>query len=157
MNLRLTVPVQWSITLLLGLFLGYAYQPSAGSLAPAEQTPTPSVSATATSPGPFVTLPGGLLVRVKFFRNAAPQIEKIIHLSEARVAVLPKGTDRIEVLNQDGQALYAQSFVVEFLDGDPPKPVDVKTVIFVLPSMEGAVEVVVTTSNGKATHAIPAK
>jgi hypothetical protein len=161
MNIRLTLPVQWSVTLLLGLFLGYTYQPMIVSVAPVMPISTPiatSVELTSIpSPAPFVTLPGGLMVRVKFSRTDAPQVEKIIHLDQARITVFPKGDDRIEILNESGQTLYSQSFLIEYLDGDPPKPVDSKTMIFVLPSVKGAAEVVITTSNGKVNYEIPAK
>lgn len=163
MNTRLTLPAQWSITLLLGLFLGYVYQPMIIPVEPVIPTPTltpipASVTLVFTpSPAPFVTLPGGLLVRVKFSRGNAPQIEKVIRLEQARITVFPKGNDHIEILNVSGQVLYTQSFLIEYLDGDPPKPVDSKTMIFVLPTIEGAAEVVITTSNGKVNYDIAAR
>lgn len=164
MNTRLTLPAQWSITLLLGLFLGYIYQPMIVPVEPVISTPTLTPIPTSTilvstpSPAPFVTLLGGLLVRVKFSRSDAPQIEKVIRLEQARITVFPNGrNDHIEILNKGGQVLYSQSFLVEYLDGDPPKPVDSKTVIFVLPLMEGAIKIVVTTSNGEVNYDIPTK
>lgn len=159
MSARLTLSTQWSITLLLGLFLGYTYQPTVVNVLPISPTPIPtSAILTPTStPAPFVTLPGGLLVRVKFSRDAAPQIEKIIRLDQARIADFPQGNDRIEILNENGQPLYVQLFSVEYLDGSPPQSVDSKTMIFVLPSMQGAVKIVLTTPNGQVTYDIPAK
>jgi hypothetical protein len=158
MNLRFTIPVQWSITLLIGLFLGYSYQLESVPIVPVvHQTPTGTVLTPTPSPAPFVTMPGGLLVRVKFFRNDAPQVEKITYLTQARIIVYPKGSDQIGILNDSGQVIYAQLFVVEFLDGDPPQPVDSKTVIFVLPLIENASKIVITTSSGKAIYDIPEK
>lgn len=157
MNARLTLPVQWSLTLLIGLFLGYAFQPAIEDAIPVSETPTNTATISTPSPAPFVTLPGGLLVRVKFFRNEAPQFVKIVHLDQARLTIFPQGDDRIEIFDANRQVLYSQSFLIEFLEGDPPRPVDSKTVIFVLPSMEGAVEVVLTTSNGKVNYDIPSK
>ena len=92
-----------------------------------------------------------------FFRNEIPKIEKIIHLDRARLSVYPKGDNHIELVDGNGKVLYSQSFLVEFLDGDPPQPVDSKTVIFVLPSVGGATEVVVKTSNGQVKYDIPSK
>lgn len=157
MNARLTLPVQWSLTLLIGLFLGYAFQPVAEVAIPIAETPTSVAIVSTPSPAPFVTLPGGLLVRVKFFRNEEPQFVKIIYLDQARLTFFPQGEDRIEILDSNGQVLYSDSFLIEFLDGDPPRPVDSKTVIFVLPSMENAVEVSIITSNGKVKYDIPSK
>ncbi|MDP1614592.1 MAG: hypothetical protein Q8L68_02235 [Methylococcales bacterium] len=157
MSARLTLPVQWSLTLLMGLFLGYAFQPAAEVAIPISETPASTEAALTLSPAPFVTLPGGLLVRVNFFRDEAPQFVKIIYLDQARLTVFPHGDDRIEILNANGQVLYSQSFLIEYLEGDPPRPVNSKTVIFVLPSMQGAVEVVITTSNGEVKYDIPSK
>lgn len=156
MNARLALPFQWSITLLLGLFLGYTYQPMTVISAPVVATPTNAALIPTPSPTPII-LPGGLLVRVKFFRNDIPQVEKMIRLDQMRSINFPPGNDRIEILNQSGQVLYSQSFLIEFLDGDPPRPVDSKTVIFVLPSTQGAAEIVITTSNGKVNYDVPAK
>ncbi len=157
MNARLTLPVQWALTLLIGLFLGYTFQPAVEVAIPVAETPTNIAIMSTPSPAPFVTMPGGLLVRVKFFRNEAPQFVKIVYLDQARLTVFPQGDDRIEILDSNGQVLYSQSFLIEFLNGDPPRPVDSKTVIFVLPSMENAVEVAITTSNGKVKYDIPSK
>lgn len=157
MNARLTLPVQWSLTLLIGLFLGYAFQPTTNFALPIDETPTNTALISTLSPAPFITLPGGLLVRVKFFRNEIPQFVKIVHLDKARLTIFPQGDNRIDVLDSNGKVLYSQSFLIEFLDGDPPRPVDSKTMIFVLPAMENAVEVAITTTNGKVKYDIPSK
>ena len=167
MKTRLTLPVQWSLTLVLGIFLGYAFQPAILTTTPGIVTPTsastitptitPTVTLTSLPAVPFVTLPGGLFVRVKYFRDAAPQFVKIIYLEQARLTIFQKGDDRIEILDSNGQVLYSQSYKIVFLEGDPPRPVDSKTVIFVLPALENAIEVSITSSNGKVKYDIPAK
>jgi hypothetical protein len=159
MSTRLTLPVQWSLTLVIGLLLGVAFQPVGEVASPTLGVPTSTATAILTLPPPvpFVTLPGGLFVRVKYFRNEAPQFVKIFYLDQARLTVFPKGEDLIEILDPNGQVLYSQFYKIEFLEGDPPRPVDSITVIFVLPAMENALEVVITTSNGRVEYDIPAK
>ena len=159
MKTRLTLPIQWFLTLLIGLALGLAFQPMAGSTPTVTKTPiTTAISPpplSTPSPVPFVTLPGGWLVRVTFYRQAAPQIVKVIHLDQARLTAYPLGENQIRILNASGQTLYSQSFQVEFLAGDPAQVVDEKTMIFVLPALEGATQVVVQTPNGKVSYDIP--
>ncbi len=164
MKRRFTLPVQWSVTLLLGLFLGYAYQPlpeqiSAPSPSPATAVSTPFLipSAAPTVLKPYETLPGGWLVRVRLFRDAAPQIEKVVSLKRFRLADLPAGENRVELLSDSGDVLFTQSFSASFLRGEPPQPVDSQTLILTLPSVEGAREVAVITKNGKASYALPAR
>ncbi len=157
MKSRLTLPVQWFFTLFLGLVLGFVFQPATEALPPVLITPTIPIVALASSPAPFVTLPGGWLVRITFYRQSSPEIIKVIHLDQARLITLPSGNDQIQILNESGQILYAQLFQVEFLAGDPPKPVDQKDMVFVLPSLEGASQIIVQSSNGKAIYDFPNK
>ncbi len=170
MNQRFTLPVQWSLTLLLGLFLGYVYQPVPASGTPTDLPESPTVevspnvhSSTPTSSPtpnvlmPYETLPGGWLVRAQFYRAAPPEIEKVTILNKIRIAALSAGENKIAILNKDGQILFAQSFAIDFLGGDPPKPVNYQTIIFMLPFAEGASEIMITTVNGKAIYVIPKK
>jgi len=170
MNQRLTLPVQWSLTLVLGLFLGYVYQPMPVSVTPADQpasptvevspivhSSTPTTSPMSNAPKPYETLPGGWLVRAQFFRDTSPKIEKVVFLNKIRIAALSAGENQIEILNKGGQILFVQTFAVDFLRGDPPKPVNNQTVIFMLPFAEGASEIVITTVNGKAIYVISTK
>jgi hypothetical protein len=157
MKSRLTLPIQWSLTLLLGLVLGYVFQPVTKDLPPVLIAPTEPIVVLTSSPAPFVNLPGGWLVRITFHRQASPEIVKVIHLDQARLTTLPQGTNQIQVLDESGLTLYTQSFQVEFLAGDPPKPVDQKDMVFVLPSLEGASQIIVQSSNGKDIYDFPNK
>lgn len=157
MNSRLTLSAQGILTLLIGLFLGYAFQSDVEANVQMVETPAANTQVPAQSPAPFVTLSGGFLVRVRFFRDEAPEFVKIVYLDQARLTIFPQGDDRIDMLDSNGQVLYSESFLVEFLNGDPPHPVDSKTIIFVLPFIKNAVEIDITTSNGKVKYDIPSK
>ena len=159
MRIRLTLPTQWFLTLLIGLALGFVFQPVTGSVPAVTGTPimtaTGPGSPATPSPAPFVTLPGGWLAPVAFSRQAAPQMVKVIHLDQARLTAFPSGENRIQILNAAGRVLYSQSFRVDFLVGDPAQVVDEKTMIFVLHALEGASQVVVQTPNGKVSYDLP--
>lgn len=154
---RLTLSVQWSLTLILGLLLGHLFQPVTKAPPPALTTPTMPVVVQTSSLAPFVTLPGGWLVRITFFSEAAPKIIKVVSLDQARMTTLSLGNNQIQILNKNGQILYSQSFQVEFLTGDPPKPVTQKDMVFVLPVVKDAFQIVVQGPNGKAIYDFPNK
>ena len=166
MKTRLSLPVQWFLALLIGLVLGFTFNPnpirektppiaSALTATPAIATilsPSPNMTA---SPAPFVTLSGGWMVRVTFYQKFAPQIIKVIHLDQARLTTYPVGDNQIQLLNTTGPTLYTQSFQVEFMAGEPAQPVDEKTMIFVLPALEGSTQVIIQTPNGKVSYDLP--
>lgn len=159
MNTRLTLPLQWTLALVIGLMLSYTFRPLTATAPVTVAAPTQTALSTAfptfvntPSPAPFVTLPGGWLVRITFGRQASPQIVKVIYLNEARLTAYPLGNNRIQILDPAGQVLYEQSFQVEFLEGDPPLPVEQKKMIFVLPAINRAVRILVQTPNGEAFY-----
>jgi len=157
MKIRLTLPVQWSLSLLVGFILAYSYQPSHMTTRITKfntNTPSSPVTPLTVSPAPFVTLPGGLLVRIKFFRENPPIFMDVLTLSEARIIAIPSGEYRIELVNRDGIVLFFQYFSVIFLEGSPPQPVDEKTVMFVLPLIDGAAKVVIYTPDGQVNYDI---
>jgi len=169
MNRLFSLKVQLTLGLLLGLILGYAFQTPIPGLGAGAATPTPSpvstsgpVVATPTllptatsSLAPFITLPGAWMVRFKLFRNAPPEIVKVTRLSEGRLTVIQPGEDKIQILAADGTSLYEQTFHPDFMIGDPPHQVDEITLIFVLPILEGAHTLIITTPNGEARYEFP--
>jgi hypothetical protein len=154
MNTRLTLPVQWALSLLVGLILGFALQPLAEEMPVNKPVPTNTTIPSTPSPSPFVTLPGGWMVRATFYRHASPQITKVIRLDQARLTTYPIGESQIQLLNSAGEILYSQSFEIEFLAGDPPRPVDEKEMIFILPIIEGTARIVIVSPNGEASYEI---
>jgi len=137
--------------LLIGLAIGFLFS----NLTPAStisivSTPTPSLA-----PRPFVTMKSAFMVRLHFFRTRAPEVISVTRISGGRISILPSGENEIQMLDADEQVVYRQSFQVQYLYGDLPKPADQVTQIFVLPIIDGAHTIVVTTPQGKTRYEIP--
>lgn len=156
MKTRLTLPVQWSVSLCIGLILGFLLQPVKQALPPVEPTPTNS-SGLSTPPtaAPFVTMSGGWMVRIQFYRTMPPKIIKVLRLDHARLTSFPIGEYQIQISNSVGEAFYSQAFAVEFLSGDPPRPVDEKVMVFVLPAIEDGTQIIISTPNGNTKYDLP--
>jgi len=170
MNRRFSFKVQLTLSLLVGLILGYMFQtPLPGfesgaatpthlpSASPCLATATQTLAATATPPPmPFVTLPGAWMVRFKLNRLAAPEIIRATRLAQGRLTVTVPGENRIQIQDANGTLLYEQTFQSDFISGEPPRPVDEITLIFVLPVIEGAQTLLIITPNGEARYEFPA-
>ncbi|GAB4543902.1 MAG: hypothetical protein Fur002_16660 [Anaerolineales bacterium] len=150
MTSRIPLAAHWLVTLLIGVFLGFSYQPS-------ETTPSlPPVVLTLT-PSP-IPVDKFLYVRVKIYPNQSPEIENVAWTSTQDQENYAEGTNKIELLDGGGVILYSRSFAVkENYMPDLPQPDESQTLFFFLPDRTGAAEVVVTTSSGKDSHAIPSK
>lgn len=95
------------------------------------------------------------MVRFQVFRNTAPEIQSLVQLSTGRLTVATPGENKLLVLDGKEQVMFEQSFRVEFLSGDPPKPVDVVTQIFILPVMAEAKTLVIQTPQGETRLDFP--
>ena len=146
---RLRLPIQRSITLLLGVLLGFFYNLDVSTLVP---TKTPLAAPTSSLE---VVANGSLLVRIKFRRGQPPEFEKIAHILAVTPPLTPDGTNLIEIVDKKGKVLYTHMFLVNFNQGDLPKDSDVVTMIFALPDLQDGFEIVVTTADGKVSDEIP--
>lgn len=146
---RLRLPIQRSITLLLGVLLGFFYNLDVSTLV---LTNTPSAAPTSS---PEVVANGSLLVRIKFRRGQPPEFEKIAHILAVTPPPTPDGTNLIELVDKKGKVLYTYTFLVNFNQGDLPKDSDEVTMIFTLPDLQDGFEIVVTTADGKVFDEIP--
>jgi len=146
---RLRLPIQRSITLLLGVLLGFFYNLDVSTLVP---TKTPSAAPTSSLE---VVANGSLLVRIKFRRGQPPEFEKIAHILAVTPPLTLDGTNLIEIVDKKGKVLYTHMFLVNFNQGDLPKDSDVVTMIFALPDLQDGFEIVVTTADGKVSDEIP--
>lgn len=160
-----------ALGLIIGLALGFTYSaplpgglfaptPTASPTAPPTptlepRTPPPATHTSTPPPQPFTTLPGAWMVRFQVFRNTAPEIQSLVQLSTGRLTVATPGENKLLVLDGKEQVMFEQSFRVEFLSGDPPKPVDVVTQIFILPVMAEAKTLVIQTPQGETRLDFP--
>jgi hypothetical protein len=137
--------------LLIGMVIGFFFSnPITGSANAGISTPMAMLA-----PRPFVTLPGAWMVRLHMFRTKAPEIVSLKKIDEGRITVFQPGDNKIQILDASNHVVYEQVFNVEYLRGDPPQPADEITQILVLPVIDGAHTLVVTTPQGETHHDIP--
>jgi len=149
MTLRLTLPNQIALGLMVALVAGYLFQINpamGGNQLDSEATQTP---------GPFVTLPGVWALRVKLHRNAAPEVENLLKLPEGRLTPSQSGDSSIYILDRSGNQRYELSFQPHFVMGEPQQSVDDITLIFVLPDIEGADRINLVTPQGETSYDFP--
>lgn len=166
MKRTLTLQSQLFLSLLVGMALSFisvrAFPPTFAPetptvLPPATETLAPSITPkpTNTEPyKPYVTISGVLLVRAQVSSNASPQILKVTRLEEGRITPFTQGDYQIQLLNAAGDVLFSGSFVVSFVEGDPPRSVEQVTTLLIVPILEDAVQILLKTPQGETTYEI---
>lgn len=155
----LTFQVQLVLSLLVGMGLSFisvrVFPPMIAQLPliPSPGSPMPVVPPTSTGTlSPYVTLPGVWLVRVRFSSSEVPQVLKATYLEQGRITPFDRGDYRVELLNDASDVLFSGAFVVNFVQGDPPRAVKELTTILVLPAMDQAVQIRLKTPQGETTY-----
>ncbi len=172
MKRTLTLQSQLFLSLLVGMALSFisvrAFPPTFApetptALPPATempltlQTPAPSITPTPTNTEPYkpyVTLSGVWLVRAQVSSSASPQILKVTRLEEGRITPFTQGDYQIQLLNAAGDVLFSGSFVVSFVEGDPPRSVKQVTTLLIVPILEDVVQILLKTPQGETTYDI---
>lgn len=165
---RLTFQAQIFLGVLVALVLGYLFQqpvwahPLSSTLLstvsprpPATSIPLPTAYPTDTpliTPQPFETLSGVWIVRVTLHRTAPPEILQTTLAENGRLTVTQPGDALIQISDREDRLLYEQSFQPVFLAGDPPRPVEDLTRIFILPVFSDMHLLKIITSQGEATY-----
>ena len=154
---RLCIRFQITFGLLIGLLTGLLINTAlANNLDFMEISPTQSPQPTINLQ-PYHTIPGGILVKIKLSQLTPPEVLDVIKLDESRLTPSSEGDSYIQLLDANRQILYSLNFQPTFLRGEPPKPVDELTLLFVLPKIEEAESILVMTPTGEVSHELSGK
>ncbi len=121
--------------------------------APATPTSLPMPLETGT-PAPYITLPGVWMVRIQFFLDSPPKILKATYLQQGRITPFDQGDYQIEILSAGGDVLFTGNFVINFLQGDPPRAADNVTTILMIPAIDQATQFRLKTPQGETIYDI---
>ena len=134
---------------MLALFLGWSNS-STGNVSNSGQ-PTP------TNPAPpFHSLPKGWMVTVLFHSSAPPDIQSVSQIEQLRIPPENNtGEYSIRLLTSDSKELYFQNFQVYFLRAGVSGKLDSVEKIILLPYIDGAVKIEITTPFGEKLYEIP--
>lgn|GEM_PF-4147540 len=160
MTSRISLPIQWFGTLLLGVLLGFSYQPLNTRVLPVFVPTSGAAPMSTSAAAPTKTLLSEkfLYVRVKIYPSQPPKIEKVSWVAFSEQEDYAEGKNKIELLDGSGAILYARFFSIKENDmPDLPQSDDSQTLLFFLPEVAGGSELVVTTPSGKDSHAVPPK
>lgn len=168
--IRLTLRSQLLFGLLLSLIVSLVGQQLTQSVAafelpfwenpsptPVLSTPEPvaTISPTASmtpQPSPYVTLPGAFMLKVTFYQGKAPVVNTVLQLESGRLTDTQPGDCSIRIIDQEGSILYELSFQPTFLAGEPLVEKDEIQMLFVLPNIDGAAAIIVTTTVGEVVY-----
>lgn len=173
MKARLRLSTQIALGILVALILGYLYQeppletiiaPSATPTSMNASTPAPSTPATvptstmddtSAAPRPFETLPGVWLARVIVYPDSAPEIIKVMKLSSGRLTPPQPGDSHVRILAEEGIVIYELTFQPSLNLFDVPASADDTAYFFIIPDLENADRLQVTTPQGEAIYEFP--
>lgn len=113
---------------------------------------TPVTPMMTNTPAPFSTISGVWMLRVKFFVAQAPEVVKATFLQSGRITPFDQGDYTVEILDPQGNVLFAGHFSIVFLQGDPPSAVEELTTFLVIPAVEEAASVRLNTPQGETTY-----
>ena len=87
----------------------------------ASKTPSPTnppaliATLTPTQPRPFVTLPGVWMLRIRLYRDAAPEVVSLLELDEGRLTASQMGAGQVLIQDDVGHPLYELYFQPNFV------------------------------------------